>query len=235
MPGGAIISRVQQGEPLGVFYTKRYAGVDPDTGDALYTQADGSASSDYGAAPIVKVGNPNPKFTGGVNTTVSFKGFDLNALGQFTYGNDIYNAAGVYQATGFNNYLDNLTVDQLGRWQKAGDITNIPRAEFGSGNGIGNSSRFVQSGSFFRIKTVTLGYNLPAELVKRGYLQSVRLYLTTYNLATITSYTGYDPEVNTFGLGNGVGAANSGNIALGHDFYTPPLPRTFLIGANLGF
>ncbi|AMR29821.1 SusC/RagA family TonB-linked outer membrane protein [Hymenobacter psoromatis] len=228
IPGGAIISRVQQGEPLGVFYTKRYAGVDPANGDALYTQADGSASNNYGAAPDMKVGNPNPKFTGGVNTTASFKGFDLSALGQFSYGNDIYNAAGVYQSTGFNNYLDNQTIDQLNRWQKPGDITNIPKSSFGSGNGTGNSSRFVQDGSFFRVKNVTLGYNLPADLVKRGYLQTVRIYLTAQNLATFTKYTGYDPEVNTFGLGANI-------IALGHDFYTPPLAKTFLIGANLGF
>ncbi|WP_223651713.1 SusC/RagA family TonB-linked outer membrane protein [Hymenobacter psoromatis] len=235
IPGGAIISRVTQGQPLGVFYTKRYASVDPANGDALYYQADGTKSNDYGAAPDQKVGNPNPKFTGGVNTTASFKGFDLNALGQFTYGNDIYNAAGVYQSTGFNNYLDNQTIDQLGRWQKPGDITNIPQSRFGSGNGTGNSSRFIQSGSYFRFKNVTLGYSLPADLVKRGYLQSVRIYVTGYNLATLTKYTGYDPEVNTFGLGNGIGGTSSGNIALGHDFYTPPLPRTFLIGANLGF
>ena len=75
---------------------------------------------------------------------------------------------------------------------------------------------------------MTLGYTLPADLVKRGYLQSVRIYLTAQNLATFTKYTGYDPEVNTFGLGANI-------IALGHDFYTPPLPKTFLIGANLGF
>jgi TonB-linked SusC/RagA family outer membrane protein len=235
IPGGGIISRVQQGEPLGVFYTKRYAGVDPQTGDALYYQSDGSTSSNYATAPDQKVGNPNPKFTGGVNTTASFKGFDLSALGQFSYGNDIYNSAGTYQSTGFNNYLDNQTIDQLNRWQKPGDITNVPASSFGSGNGIGNSSRFIQDGSFFRIKNVTLGYTLPADLVKRGYLQSVRIYITAQNLATFTKYTGYDPEVNTFGLGNGIGGTSSGNIALGHDFYTPPLPKTFLIGANLGF
>ncbi len=235
IPGGGVVSRVTQGEPLGVFYTKRYAGVDPATGDALYTQADGSASKDYAAAPDMKVGNPNPKFTGGATTTASFKGFDLSALGQFSYGNDIYNAAGTYQSTGFNNYLDNQTIDQLNRWQKPGDITDVPSASFGSGNGIGNSSRFVQDGSFFRIKNVTLGYTLPVDLVKRGYLQSVRIYLTAQNLATFTKYTGYDPEVNTFGLGNGIGATSSGNIALGHDFYTPPLPKTFLVGVNMGF
>jgi TonB-linked SusC/RagA family outer membrane protein len=228
IPGGAIISRVQQGEPLGVFYTKRYAGVDPTNGDALYYQSDGSTSNNYATAPDQKVGNPNPKFTGGVNTTASFKGFDFSALGQFSYGNDIYNAAGTYQSTGFNNYLDNQTVDQLNRWQKPGDITDVPKSSFGSGNGIGNSSRFIQDGSFFRIKNVTLGYTLPADLVKHGYMQSVRVYITAQNLATFTKYTGYDPEVNTFGLGANI-------IALGHDFYTPPLPKTFLAGINVGF
>ncbi|QKG53603.1 SusC/RagA family TonB-linked outer membrane protein [Hymenobacter sp. BRD67] len=233
IPGGAIISRVQQGEPLGVFYTKRYAGVDPANGDALYYQADGSKSNDYGAAPDQKVGNPNPKFTGGVNTNFSFKGFDLSALGQFSYGNDIYNAAGVYQSTGFNNYLDNQTVDQLNRWQKPGDITDVPKSSFGSGNGIGNSSRFIQDGSFFRIKNVTLGYSLPADIANRGYMKSVRIYVTAQNLATFTKYTGYDPEVNTFGLGDGSSLYR--NIALGHDFYTPPLAKTFLAGVNVGF
>lgn len=234
IPGGGIISRVQVNQPLGVFYTKKYAGVDPANGDALYYQADGSTkSSDYGSAPDQKVGNPNPKFTGGINTTVSFKGFDLSALGQFSYGNDIYNSAGVYQSTGFNNYIDNLTVDQLNRWQKPGDITDIPKSSFGSGNGIGNSSRFIQSGSFFRIKNLTLGYNIPADLVKHGYLQSVRVYLTAQNLATFTKYTGYDPEVSSYGFSNGTALIN--NVALGHDFYTPPLPKTFLAGINVGF
>lgn len=173
-----------------------------------------------------KVGNPNPKFTGGVNTTASYKGFDLSALGQFTYGNDIYNAAGVYQSANAD-YLDNQTVDQLNRWQKEGDITDVPQARYGASNGTLTSSRWIQDGSFFRIKNVTLGYNLPADLVKHGYLQTVRVYLTAQNLATFTSYTGYDPEVNTYGLG-------TANYLLGHDFYTPPLAKTFLLGVNLG-
>ena len=227
IPTGNTISRVQQGEPLGVFYAKKYAGVDPNTGDALYYTAEGSKTAVYRDAPVQRVGNPNPKFTGGVNTTASFKGFDLSALGQFTSGNDIYNAAGVYQSANAD-YLDNQTLDQLNRWQKKGDITDVPQARYGESNGTLTSSRWVQDGSFFRIKNVTLGYNLPAAVVKRGYMQTVRVYLTAQNLATFTKYTGYDPEVNTYGLGRA-------NYLLGHDFYTPPLAKTFLLGVNVGF
>jgi TonB-linked SusC/RagA family outer membrane protein len=227
IPNGNTISRVQAGEPLGVFYAKKYAGVDPNNGDALYYQTDGSASSNYATAPIQKVGNPNPKFTGGVNTTASFKGFDLSALGQFTSGNDIYNAAGVYQSANAD-FFDNQTVDQLNRWQNPGDITSVPQARYGASNGTNTSSRWIQSGSFFRIKNLTLGYNLPADLVKRGHIQTLRVYITGQNLATFTKYTGYDPEVNTYGLG-------TANYLLGHDFYTPPLAKTYLLGVNIGF
>jgi TonB-linked SusC/RagA family outer membrane protein len=227
IPTGNTLSRVQSGEPLGVFYAKKYAGVDPTNGDALYYQTDGSASSNYATAPIQKVGNPNPKFTGGVNTTASFKGFDLSALGQFTSGNDIYNAAGTYQSANAD-FFDNQTTDQLNRWQNPGDITSVPQARYGASNGTSPSSRWIQSGSFFRIKNVTLGYNIPAELVKRGHIQTLRIYITGQNLATFTKYTGYDPEVNTYGLG-------TANYLLGHDFYTPPLAKTYLLGVNIGF
>ena len=227
IPTGNTISRVQQGQPIGVFYAKKYAGVDPTNGDALYYTAEGSTTASYAAAPVQKVGDPNPKFTGGANTTFSFKGFDLSALGQFSYGNDIYNAAGVYQSANAD-YLDNQTVDQLNRWRNAGDITSVPQARYGESNGTQTSSRWIQDGSFFRIKNVTLGYNLPADLVKHGYMQTVRVYFTAQNLATFTKYTGYDPEVNTYGLG-------SANYLLGHDFYTPPLAKTFLLGVNIGF
>lgn len=227
IPTGNTLSRVQQGEPLGVFYAKKYAGVDPTNGDALYYQADGTPSNNYATAPIQKVGNPNPKFTGGVTTTLSYKGFDLNALGQFTYGNDIYNAAGTYQSANAD-FFDNQTIDQLNRWRNPGDITSVPQARYGASNGTNTSSRWIQDGSFFRIKTITLGYNLPADLVKRGRIQTVRVYLTGQNLATFTKYTGYDPEVNTYGIG-------TAGYLLGHDFYTPPLAKTYLLGVNIGF
>ncbi len=73
----------------------------------------------------------------------------------------------------------------------------MPQARLYAANGTVQSSRWVTGGSFFRVKNVTLGYNLPADLVKKGYLQSARIYVSAQNLATITNYDGYDPEVNT--------------------------------------
>ncbi|MEJ7659206.1 MAG: hypothetical protein WKG07_06050 [Hymenobacter sp.] len=181
-----------------------YAGVDPANGDALYFATDGSTTSNYSSAPIQKVGNPNPEYTGGLNTTASYKGFDLNVLTYFTYGNQIYNAAGVYQSANAD-YFDNQTLDQLTRWQKAGDITNVPPCRATAKATAANYVVALGSGrpSFFRFKNVTLGYNLPATLVQRGVLQTVRVYLTARNLATITEYTGYDPEVNADGIWHG--------------------------------
>ena len=226
-PTNNTISNVLVNEPLGVFYTQKFAGVDPANGDALYYLANGKKTNDYTKAAVVKVGDPNPKCTGGLNSTASYKNFELSVLSNFSLGNDIYNAAGLYQSANAN-FFDNQTVDQLDRWRKLGDITDVPQARYGANNGTRPSSRWVQDGSFFRLKNVTLAYNLPTDLVKKGYLQSVRVYLTGQNLATFTKYQGYDPEVNSYGLG-------SANYLLGHDFYTPPLAKTFLLGVNFGF
>jgi hypothetical protein len=89
-----FLSYVTEGQPLGVFYGKKYAGVDPATGDALYQGADGKPTNDYASAPELFVGNPNPDFTGGLNNNFSYKGFDLSVLLQFVYGNDLFNVAG---------------------------------------------------------------------------------------------------------------------------------------------
>ncbi|WP_231590719.1 SusC/RagA family TonB-linked outer membrane protein [Hymenobacter terrenus] len=232
--GGRNLGRVREGEPIGVFWGKKYAGVDPANGDALYYTAEGGTTNDYTAAVDQKLGDPNPKFTGGATTSFSYKGFDLNVLGQFVYGNDLYNIAGVFQSVAAD-YFDNQTVDQLNRWRNRGDITDVPEARLYGSNGTNPSSRWIESGSFFRFKNVTLGYNLPTDLVGRYHLQSVRFYITAQNLFTLTNYTGYDPEVNTTSFNSTSStSAGSANYLLGHDFYTPPLSKTFTFGVNLG-
>ncbi|GGE94743.1 SusC/RagA family TonB-linked outer membrane protein [Hymenobacter cavernae] len=225
--GGNTLAQVREGEPIGVFYGRKYAGVDPETGDALYYTADGSKTNNPAEASQQKLGNPNPKYTGGVTTSVSWKGFDFSAVGQFVYGNDIYNTAGSYQSVN-GDYFDNQTVDQLKRWQNPGDITNVPQARLYASNGTAVSSRWISGGSFFRGKNFTLGYTLPKTLMGESVLKTARLYVTAQNLFTITNYDGYDPEVNSATFG-------SANYILGHDFYTPPLAKTFLVGINLGF
>ena len=230
-PGSRFLGRVAVGEPLGYFYGKKFLGADPQTGDAIYEGADGKSTSDYAAAVSTKVGDPNPKFIAGVTNSFSYKGIDLSFLFQGVFGNDLFNVAGYFQSVS-GDYFDNQTVDQLNRWQKPGDITQVPQVRLYGANGSQPSSRWVQDGTFVRLKTVSLGYAIPASLLKKVYLQTARVYATGLNLLTFTNYTGYDPEVNTQYASVSNQAAN---VTLGHDFYTPPQQRTITFGINIGF
>ena len=141
------------------------------------------------------------------------------------YGNDVYNAAGGFQSAN-GDYFDNQTLDQMNYWKKPGDITNIPQPRFDSANGTRPSSRYIQSGSYLRVKNVILGYTVPKNLLTKYKLQNVRIYASALNLFTLTNYNGYDPEIN---------ATFAGSVQLGHDFYTPPQARTITFGLNVGF
>lgn len=223
LPSGRNLGRLAVDAPFGQFYTKKYMGVDPANGDALYMAADGSKTNDYSAAVDTVVGNPNPDFFGGWSNKFSYKGFELNILFQFVKGGDIYNLAGIFQSVN-GDYFDNQTVDQMKYWKKPGDITSIPQPRLYDGNGTSKSSRWVQDGSYLRFKSVTLNYNLPKNLSKKIGAENVKIFVSGQNLLTSTKYTGYDPEVNTQFIGS---------VNLNHDFYTPPLAKTFLIGINI--
>lgn len=224
-PGGSGLGRLAVGQPFGQFYGPMYAGVDPDNGDALYYGADGKATNDYSLAVDTILGNPNPDYYGGFNTRFRYKGFDLDVQTQFVKGGDIFNIAGVYQSVN-GDFYDNQTIDQLDYWKAPGDITRVPQPRLIDGNGTSKSSRWVEDGSYLRVKTVNLGYNLPRAIINRYHIDNARVYVAANNLFTFTKYTGYDPELNTTGFGS---------VNLGHDFYTPPQIKTISVGINLGF
>jgi TonB-dependent starch-binding outer membrane protein SusC len=227
-PGGESLGRVEAGFPLGFFYGVKFAGADQETGEALFYKEDGTTTTTYSEAHRQQIGDPNPKYIGGMDNRFSFKGFDLNILLQFVTGNDVYNSAGIWQSASAV-YEDNQTKDQLNRWQKPGDRTSVPAARYIYGNGAPEpSSRWVYDGSFLRVKALNLTYNVPASLVAIAGLETARVYLAGHNLFTFTKYPGYDPEVNSLIYG-----VNS--IQLGHDFYTPPLQRTITVGVTIGF
>lgn len=230
-PASRFLGRVAVGEPLGYFYGKKFLGADPQTGDAIYEGADGNPTNDYAAAPNVKVGDPNPDFIAGLTNNFSYKGFDLSVLLQGVFGNDLYNVAGFFQSVN-GDYWDNQTIDQLDRWQQPGDVTMVPQARLYGGNGSGVSSRWVQDGTFVRVKTAQLGYTIPGALLRKISMQSARVYVSGLNLLTFTKYTGYDPEVNTQYSST---TNQNANVTLGHDFYTPPQQRTITFGINIGF
>ena len=227
------LNYVIEGEPIGVFKMRKYAGVDPANGDAIYylNATSDETTNDYNLAEEVIVGSPNPKFTGGFNNSLEYKGFDINVLISFVYGNKVYNGGGGYQSANAD-WFDNQTVDQMNRWQQPGDITDVPQARLGEGNGTRSSSRYLSDASYARLRNITLGYNLPTSMVRRLQLSSVRLFLGVQNLYTLTNYKGWDPEVNYTGTGR---STQNTNIIQGYDFYTAPQARTYSLGVNLSF
>ncbi len=226
------IWRVMEGQPIGVFYTKEYAGVDPQTGDALFylnEEGDETTTSLAAAANRI-VGDPNPDFWGGLTNTFRYRGFDLSFLVQFVYGNDIFNGGRQWQADGLS-WFDNQTLEFYeNRWQEPGDDAKYPQPRWDIGNGYGVSSMLIFDGSYIRLKEVTLGYTLPRNIVERINISNARLFVRAYNLLTLTDYPGWDPEANFLGTDY---TNQTLNIRQGHDFYTAPQPRTITFGLNL--
>lgn len=224
---GRYLNSLLVGQPIGVFFGPKFAGADPDNGDALYYLQDGkTTTNDYNEAGNFVVGTPNPKFIFGFGNTVSFKGFDLSFLFQGVFGNQVMNGGGGFMSASFD-WFDNQSRDQLDRWQKPGDVTNVPQLRLGYGNGIGASSRYIYDADYIRLKNVTLGYNLPSGVVRKLKISTARFYVTGVNLLTFTDYPGWDPEVNT--------DYRSGNRNQGSDFYAAPQIKNISVGLNIGF
>ena len=208
---------VMEGEPIGIFMGYNCLGVDPSTGNLVYE--DVNKDGMINAADLVKTGDPNPDFTFGMTNNFSFRNFDVSIFLQGVYGNDVFNGTRIFLESGTGE--DNQTTNMLRRWMQPGDITDVPRA--GDGN---ISSRFIENGSYMRIKNVSLGYSFPKTMLRRAHIKTARIYVSGQNLFTFTSYSGMDPEVNYRG---------NNNIVMGTDFFTYPQSRTILLGINLGF
>jgi TonB-dependent starch-binding outer membrane protein SusC len=216
------------GESIGVFYGPKYAGVDPDNGDALYySNAEMTeTTNDFNAAERMVVGDPNPQFIGGITNNFSFGNFDASFLFQGVFGNQIFDGGGGFFAAN-GDWFDNSTRDQMARWQNPGDITMIPQARLGACNGCQASSRYLSDGSYVRLRTLSVGYSLPSNLISKLKISSARFYLIAQNLLTFTNYKGWDPEVNADYLAS--------NVFQGNDFYSAPQAKTISLGLNVGF
>jgi TonB-dependent starch-binding outer membrane protein SusC len=209
---------IREGEPMGVFYGLNYLGVDPSTGNIVYEDVNGDGvinSNDY-----VITGNPNPKFIGGLTNTLTYRKFELSIFFQYVYGNDIYNGTRLF--TEVSPTEDNQLVTVLDRWQKPGDITDIPRI----GDGQRWTSRFIENGSFLRIKHITLNYNLNPSIRDGNLMRHARVFVSVQNALTFTPYSGMDPDINY---------AGESSTVMGTDFFTYPQSRTYTVGVSLGF
>lgn len=222
--GRGEVSLSTEGKPLGLFYGYVAGGVDPTTGNMYYIDADGEGTFAPATTDRTFIGNPNPDFIYGLTNTLSYKNFNFSVFLQGTQGNDIFNATRV-ETEGMID-VKNQSAVVNNRWRQPGDVTDIPRAVFGNINNSRVSTRFVEDGSYMRVKALTLSYNVPQSILSRISLGSVKVYATGENLFTFTNYTGYDPEVNAFG---------GSNTALGVDYGTYPQTRNLILGLNVTF
>ncbi len=217
------------GQPIGSFYLIEAIGVfqnekevaasaqkNAKPGDLIYRDVNGDGKID--ASDRVYQGSYQPKYTYGVNGGVSYNAFDITVGGYGTGGGKIYN--GKKAARG--DFRDNIeTKVANNRWTPNNPNSGIPRATLEE---LPASTYFLEKGDFFRINNLTLGYTLPTGLLNKAKIQTLRAYVTVQNLATITKYSGFSPEIN-----------NGSVLAGGIEQSIYPTTRTFAFGVNVGF
>jgi TonB-linked SusC/RagA family outer membrane protein len=224
------IGRITPGQPLGEFYGFKELGVfhsqaeinayskngqliqpNAKPGDFKWQDADGDGKITQADRQFL--GNPLPTFTYGINFSANYKNFDIKLFGQGVWGNKIYQA---YRRLDIP--AANYPIEALNAWTTANSGSNYPRlSDADPNNNFKNPSNFyLQNGAYFRIKTLQLGYSLPAAWLKAADVKRVRVFLSSNNLVTITGYKGYDPEI-------------SGGIDMG--IY--PQARTFMAGLDI--
>ena len=228
-------TRILKGFPLGINFLPIYAGVNPANGDELIFDKNTGLPIKLTAgsqdANRVAVGKPNPDFFGGLENTFNYKGFDLSVLLSFQYGNQIYDDGAKYQIGGRLGSW-NQRRDILNRWQKPGDVTDVPRVSLLEGGRAdqSNSSRFLYDASFLRLRTINFGYNLPSNVLKTLKINNAKIFVSGQNLFVLTKYAGWDPEVVRYNFN--AAQANSGFVA---PYLPTPQAKTFSLGVNVGF
>ena len=202
----AVNQQVKEGQDIFSWYMKEWAGVDPDNGDPLWYIVDENGNktttNNYNKATEQVVGKATPICQGGVNTQVSWKGLALSINTNFTVGNKVYNynrqmldSDGAYP--GYTQY--SIQNNKLGwtRWEKPGDNATHPKGVLYGNNGSNNvSSRYLEDGSFFRLRNITLSYDFCATLIPKKYMSKLRVFVSADNIATATKFSGMDPEVS---------------------------------------
>ena len=209
---------IKEGNELNTFYMAKSAGVDPSNGQQLYwayeKDEDGNmiAGSEYVTSDRTKalsskyyLGSRIPDLYGSISSDFTYKGFDLNVLTTYSIGGKVLDQ--LYYSSMNVSYISNTwNRNALRRWQKPGDITDVPRIELGGTSIV--TDRYLIDASYFAIKNITLGYTIPSYLVSKAGLSGVRLFTSVDNLALFTHLDGMDPQYNFSGGTNYVYASN---------------------------
>ncbi|MCB0650259.1 MAG: TonB-dependent receptor [Saprospiraceae bacterium] len=251
IPGGfglsdGAITKTEVGYPIGSFFLWEMEGifqsqeeidaspfqtVDTRPGDIKFADLNGDDIIDD--EDRAHLGNPFPDYIYGLNLNLSYKNFDLSVMGQGIKGNDVYflygNFAYEVPSRGFNSYKEILD-----RWTPEHTNTDIPKVSIDDRNGNRRiSTRWLEDGSYFRIRNISLGYNFK-DLFKTDAIGSFRVYLTVQNAFTFTKYPGLDPEIQA-NTNDTQGINISSDLAVGIDWGTVPAPRTIIAGIRMDF
>ncbi|SIN71451.1 TonB-linked outer membrane protein, SusC/RagA family [Chitinophaga niabensis] len=192
-------------------------------GDVKYEDLNGDGNIDINDRQIV--GSSNPDFYGGWNNTFRYKNFDLSVFLSYTYGQDVYATSRITIERLGQNAVNITKKSAENRWTGPGTSNTTPRAIYSQAYNLYNSSRWMEDGSFIRVRTVSLGYELPGSILSRAKIKRVRVYLQADNLWLFTKYSGMDPEVSS----------DMDPRFLGEDNLVLPQPRSFNAGINLNF
>lgn len=237
-----VSQQVKEGQDIYSWYMKEWAGVDSENGDPLWyvvdkdgnyvldAQGNKTTTNDYNATNARVVGTASPLFSGGLNTQLSWNGIFIHVNTNFTYGNKIYNATReMTDADGAYTDINQLSLAAQGwtRWTKPGDNATHPKAAPANpSNSNQVSSRYLEDGSFFRLRNITIGYEFPTKLISKAKMTKCRLYFTADNLATATKFSGMDPEINLVSGENTLAGLYNSNY---------PVGRTFQGGVEISF
>lgn len=216
--------RMQEGYPMFSFWLYRQQYVDPQTGDAVFEDVNNDDVITVADRQIL--GDTWPDFFGGISNSFQIFKFDLNIFLNFQAGNDVYNLNRFFlESGGTRDANRSLHKNQLNRWQNPGDITDVPRVTtIGNNYRLEQNSRFLEDGSFLRLRSVNFGYTIPASITNKIHIRSARAYFQGTNLFLLKRYIDPDPEVNV--------AGNNQNVQ-GLDLGTPPQPRVVEFGINI--
>lgn len=206
------------GNPLNMYFGYGNVNYKFRGGDAIYEDINHDGNIDE--LDIVYLGNCNPKIYGGFGFTVKWKNLSMNTFFNFRAGNKIINYARMYAENMYSNNNQSIAVNW--RWRKEGDVTEMPRALYQYGYNWLGSDRYVEDGSFLRLKYITFNYAFDRELMKKIHLQSLNLYLTLNNICTFTKYTGVDPEISPNSMG------------IAEDRSNTPRSQYFTFGVTVG-
>lgn len=233
--GGGLITRTEVGQPIASFYgwvtdglfqnrseidAHAFQNADTAPGDIKFKDLNGDKVIDDEDRTFI--GNPTPDFTYGITVGASYKDFDFSMFWQGVHGNDVFNAITRYD---FNT--TNRLASRLEYWNGEGSTNTEPRLTLSDPNQNARiSNRFVEDGSYLRLKNIQFGYTFPETVTSKMKVSKIRVYISAQNLFTFSKYSGLDPEI-------GLGADGALDLGIDRGFY--PQARTFLIGANITF